>query len=126
MVLRLGGARRGISNIPDVLELRSINRVLRRHRRMTALVGVVVVLGVVGLNVHALLPDHHDATETVCVCALSIATLVGLGWGWARSLGAFVPLRRMLTIRVKTSVTPAETLAGMARAGPLGSVVLRR
>jgi hypothetical protein len=93
---------------------------------MTALVGVVMVLGVVGLNAHALLPDHHDATESVCVCAMSIATLVGLGWGWARSLGAPVPLRRMLAIRVKTTVVPASTLAGMARAGPVGSVVLRR
>lgn len=93
---------------------------------MTALIGVVVVLGVVGLNAHALLPEHHYATETICVCALSIATLVGLGWGLVRSLGALFPLRRTRAIRVKARVAPPGALAGIARAGPLGSVVLRR
>jgi hypothetical protein len=61
-----------------VVRLPPFNRLLRRRRRYTALVGVVLVLGVVALDAHAALPDHHHVRgeATLCVAALAVATLV--------------------------------------------------
>jgi hypothetical protein len=103
-----------------------VNRVLTRYRRITALVGVIVVFGVVALNAHAALPEHHHdhGKATMCVAALSIAVLAALG----------CCAKRLLGLRMRPSWTPVLRAASSltvnvpwvhARAGPPAPAVLR-
>jgi hypothetical protein len=109
-----------------VPRLRSIDRLVSRHRRLTALAGLMIVLGVAALNVHAALPEHHggQGDASVCEAALSIAVLAVLGWR-ARRAGPtvtrpfFVPILQVAG-RMSTECPPAA-----ARAGPPGPSVLR-
>jgi hypothetical protein len=107
--------------------LRSSHRLLSSHRRVTALVGLVLVLGVVALNAHAALPDHHghDGDATVCIAALSIAVLATLAWGAKRADAPAARPMRVPIVWCEHSVS-ADSPAPSARAGPSGRVVLRR
>ena len=100
---------------------------LYHHRRVTALAGLMLVLGVVALNAHAALPDHHgnDGDATVCIAALSIAVLATLAWGAKR---ADAPTARPMHAPIVRCEHPlsADSPAPSARAGPPGRVVLRR
>jgi hypothetical protein len=104
----------------------SINRVVSRHRRATALVGVMVVLGVAALNAHAALPEHHHVhgVMTLCVASLSIAVLAALGLKTKRSAGPTIRLGRTAVVQIPDG-PEAESVSAMARAGPSGPVVLR-
>ncbi len=111
----------------DVLRARSVNRLLLRHRRTTALLGTILVLGVVGLNAHAALPEHHDTPghATMCIAALSIAILAAAGLA-TRSLAA--PATSLHSVRlpqVRCRI-PADPASSNARAGPAVPFVLRR
>jgi hypothetical protein len=111
----------------DVLRARSVNRLLLRRRRTTALLGTILVLGVVGLNAHAALPEHHDAPghATMCIGALSIAILAAAGLA-TRSLEApATPLYSVRLPRVRSRI-PANPAGSNARAGPAVPIVLRR
>jgi hypothetical protein len=111
----------------DVLRARSFNRLLLRRRRTTALLGTILVLGVVGLNAHAALPEHHDTPghATMCIAALSIAILAAAGLA-TRSLTA--PASPLYSVRLAPlrSRIPAGPASSNARAGPAVSIVLRR
>jgi hypothetical protein len=117
----------GVAKLPEVPSLGRISRFLSRHRRIVALAGVTITLGVAALNVHAALPPHHDdhGTVTVCVAALSIAVLAAIGW---RPKRASLPRRRLalLPLSRATSAVTADPPLHAARAGPSGTVVLRR
>lgn len=105
----------------------TLRRAIARHRTLAALLGVVLVLGVAALNVHAALPEHHDAhgLTTVCVAALSIAVLAACSWGATRPLRtAFVP--RLLDTVPWPAPLAAPAPRAAARAGPPGAIVLRR
>lgn len=110
-----------------MLRLRSIERLLSRHRSFTALSGVLLVLGVAALNAHEALPQHHHhrGETTVCSAALSIAVLAGVAWLARRAAGVtrsvdMVGSRRSGCRRVLQSLSTAT-----ARAGPQAPVVLR-
>jgi hypothetical protein len=110
-----------------VLRLASLNRLLTRHRRAAAIVGVLVVCGVAALNVHAALPEHHggDGDATVCVAALAVAVIAALGWRAAGEATA----RDRIVCAPKAPVPISHATAPplpRARAGPLAVVVLRR
>jgi hypothetical protein len=109
-----------------VLQFADINRVVSRHRRITALVGVIVVLGVVALNAHAALPEHHDehGKVTVCIAALSIAVLAALGCHTKRSVGLRMRLTCTPLLRVMSGFA-VDAPCALARAGPSGLAVLR-
>lgn len=110
-----------------MLVLRSINRAFRRHRRLTLLAGVLIVLGVTALSTHAALPEHHDAGETVCLCALSIATLGAVAGVFRRPFLTPLPVFRLgPRPRTMNRVAAAAPLSGEARAGPTVLQVLRR
>lgn len=106
----------------------TFRRLLKRHRRVSALLGILVVLGVAGLNVHAALPDHHDknGVATVCVAALSFAVIAGIAWGTKRSSGASI-LRRFGPLLRTPGRLVADGPRAVARDGPPGPgpVVLR-
>jgi hypothetical protein len=111
-----------------VLRAQNLDRFLRRHRRATALVGTLIVLGVAGLNAHDALPEHHDhrGVATMCIAALSIATLAAFAWGARRGSMNLTP-----PLRSPRSTTPLcgfdrDVVTIVARAGPPGPVVLRR
>jgi peptidoglycan/LPS O-acetylase OafA/YrhL len=111
-----------------VPQLRTINRFLSRHRRAVALVGVLMVVGVVALNAHAALPEHHDdhgEGATMCVAALSIAVLAALGWRAKRVDGPVARLVQTPLVRI-TGRFPVEPPETAARAGPMWTAVLRR
>ena len=117
----------GPSYTSDVVPLGSINRAILRHRRLAATVGTIVVLGVVGLNAHEALPEHHEhhAVATMCVAALSIAVLACLRWG--ASPPSIGPRRAVRGGRERPSLAePAAVLSPPARAGPTGLIPLRR
>jgi len=108
--------------------MRTIDRFLLRHRRATALIGVLVVLGVAALNVHAALPEHHDDhgdRATMCVATLSIAVLAALGWRPKRGNGPVACIKGTPLVQIagRPSVDPPQPAA---RAGPLWTAVLRR
>jgi hypothetical protein len=109
-----------------VPRLWSIERFLSRHRRATALVGVLLVLGTAALNTHEALPEHHHQVgeATVCIAALSIAVLAALGWGTRRSTGAVTCRIGMAVVRLERGHVTAIP-AAIARAGPPGPAVLR-
>jgi hypothetical protein len=107
--------------------LRDINRVLRRHRRVTALVGVMLLLGVAALSTHAAMPDHHDPGEEICLCALALATLCAAGLGLGRSsVSRLIPCRLMPVLRAPRQIVADVRVGGWARAGPPVLLVLRR
>jgi hypothetical protein len=103
----------------------TIHRLLRRHRRLSALLGIVVVLGVAALNVHAALPEHHDehGVATVCVAALSLAVISAVAWNAKRS--SVVSVRRFTSILRIPRRLVADGPRPAARAGPPGAAVLR-
>jgi hypothetical protein len=103
-----------------------VNRVLTRHRRITALVGVIVVFGVVALNAHAALPEHHHdhGKTSMCVAALSIAVLAALGCCAKRAVGLGVRLSWTPVPRAVSSLTVNVPWVH-ARAGPPAPVILR-
>ena len=93
---------------------------------MTALAGVIVVLGIVALNAHAALPEHHDdhGKVTMCIAALSIAVLAAVGCCAKRSVGLWIRLHWAPARRAVSSVTVAVAWV-LARAGPSAPAVLR-
>jgi hypothetical protein len=110
-----------------VLGLSAIAGLVRRHRRVTALVGVILVLGVVALNAHAALPEHHHGhgERTLCLAAMSIAVLAAFGL-CARDRRT--RLGRRLSNSPVARSWPAWTVSSplaAARAGPPGPLVLR-
>jgi hypothetical protein len=109
-----------------VLRLAPINRLLSCHRRTTALVGVVIVLGVGALGAHAALPEHHHehGAVTVCIAALAIAGLVALGWCKRSTPSPATRLGGALLMQAAGGrVTDSPRTS--ARAGPPGLAVLR-
>lgn len=106
---------------------RSIDRLLARHRRTTAVVGVLIVLGVAALNTHEALPEHHHGhgEATMCIAALSIAVLAAIGLLEATRLTG--PTTRLVAAagRQIESRYAAESPSPAARAGPSGLTVLR-
>lgn len=113
--------------MPTVLRLADINRALTRYRRTAVLVGALVFPGVVALDAHAALPEHHHARGevTICIAALAIASLAPLGWRrqptprpTTRTLAAALPQT------ARAPVVGAQRIS--ARAGPSGLAVLRR
>jgi len=88
---------------------------------------VILVLGVVALNAHEALPEHHhhDGETTVCVAALSIAVLAAFGWRPKRpsAPGARVACTLLPWVARRPSTPPVW---GNARAGPARPAVLRR
>ncbi len=110
-----------------MLSARRVNRFVMGHRRATALAGTIIVLGVVALNAHAALPEHHDTPGhvTMCAGALSIAILAAVAL-ITRSLLAPTPnLRRVCLPRVEGRIA-ADPTSSNARAGPAVRFVLRR
>ncbi len=110
-----------------MLRARSVNRFLVRHRRTTALLGTIIVLGVVGLNAHAALPEHHDTPGGVTMCpgALSIAILAAVALV-AKCLLAPSTLMSQIPLPHLESRIAADTTSSNARAGPAVPFVLRR
>lgn len=99
-----------------------------RRRRLIALLGLVLVLGVVLLDAHADLPEHHHehGTETLCVASLALATIAVAAWSMGLSLRrpeGLPPIPRLRLPRTLEHRPPA-TIA--ARAGPPPPLVLRR
>ena len=111
-----------------VLRSSTINDFVSRHRRAAALAGVIVILGVVALDAHAMLHENHvqqNGKVTMCVAALAIATLAALGW-WCkkRSPGAATHMVAALLPQHSQSL-PASPPRASARAGPGSPAVLR-
>jgi hypothetical protein len=106
--------------------LADINHFVSRHRRITALAGVIVVFGVAALNAHAALPEHHDdhGKATMCIAALSIAVLAAVGFCTKRSFGLRVRVGWTPLLRALSSVT-VDVSRVRARAGPPAPTVLR-
>jgi hypothetical protein len=104
----------------------TIQRLLRRHRRVSALIGILVVLGVAALNVHAALPEHHDehGVATVCVAGLSIAVVAAIAWSTKR-LFDLSSVRRFTPLLCTPGRLVADSPRAAARAGPPGLAVLR-
>ncbi len=104
----------------------TIHRLLRRHRRFSALLGIVIVLGVAALNVHAALPEHHDqnGVATVCLAALSIAVAAAVAWSTKRLFAASIP-RRFTPLPPAPGRLLADGPRANARDGPPGPAVLR-
>jgi hypothetical protein len=103
-----------------------MDRLLSRYRRTTALVGTVLILGVVTLNAHEALPEHHHrhGETTICIAALSIAVLAAMGWRTKRSVGLNTRLGVTVVRRVDRRLA-VERPSVLARAGPPGPAVLR-
>ncbi len=119
--------RRSRSRVRGVLRAQRLNRIVTRHRRATALLGTIIVLGVVALNAHAALPEHHDAPGhvTMCAGALSIAILAAAGLMARCLLAPPAELRRAFLPRIEGRIA-ADTASSNARAGPAVPFVLRR
>lgn len=111
-----------------MIRIASVNRVLLRRRRLTAVLGVLVVVGVAALNVHAALPEHHHhhGEMTLCVAALSVATAALAGWAVARTWVAVAIRPRSTRLRIRPLMRAFTPWPSNARAGPLVPVVLRR
>lgn len=85
------------------------------------------MLGVVMLDAHAALPEHHhvNGTETICVASLAVATLAMAAW----ALGSIkrTKHRRRVQPQVRWPCHVSLAVPGpCARAGPAPPVVLRR
>ena len=109
-----------------VQRIAPINRVLSRHRRTTALVGAIVVLGVGALDAHAALPEHHHehGKVTVCIAALAIAGLAALGW-CKQGTPQAPRLAQVAPLLQAASSLATDTPRTSARAGPSRLTVLR-
>jgi hypothetical protein len=109
---------------PVVTRMSTATRLLERHRRLTAVLGVVVVLGVAALNVHAALPEHHHdhGGATVCVAALSIAVLAAAAGLLLRARARLARLPRLDDARRYDGVVRRAPRA-TSRAGPLRQTV---
>jgi hypothetical protein len=90
------------------------------------LAGIVLTLGVVALDAHAALPEHHHqhGTETLCIAALAIA-VVALSV-LLRPVGRSQPIPRPLTVGLRPRWRGLAPAAAPARAGPASLAVLRR
>lgn len=115
-----------------MVRLAAINRQVRRWRRVTIPVGMLLVAGVVALNAHAALPDHHDhpGESPICIASLSIAVAVAGAWFLRRKpcllAARLAPLSTLLSLPLHSVRVTSRPLAA-ARAGPLlASTVLRR
>jgi hypothetical protein len=107
--------------------MRSIDRLIARNRRGFAVLGTMVVLGAGALNVHAVLPEHHEGhgSATVCFAAMSIAVLAAFAWRPRRLPRPVV--RGVFALIVNTPPAPAiANPRPAARAGPSRPAVLRR
>lgn len=105
--------------------LTGTRRILRRHRLLFGLAGVLLVLGVAALNTHASLPDDHEAGG-ICLCALSLAILGGVGLAVRGPMLRPRVLLRLAPMRAPARSWTDECPPGNARAGPFPSLVLRR
>jgi hypothetical protein len=97
---------------------------------MTALAGVLLILGVVALNAHAALPQHHHehGVATMCLASASVAVLAGGLLLAARRPAAALPvllLPRSWPLAVRFSA-PLAAPVPSCRAGPIGPFLLRR
>lgn len=109
-----------------MLSFRGIRRVVYGHRRLAAVIGVTLLLGVAALATHAALPEHHghaDGTVTVCIAASALC-VAALGWGIARCVKTRV-LPRPVSLLFPRSWGAASTPMFSARAGPSSPVILR-
>jgi hypothetical protein len=97
------------------------------RRRATALVGVLIVLGVLMLDAHAALPEHHHVhgTETACVASLAVAALATAG-AMRKRCKTLVQVWFPLLIRLPAGPAPTQPQLVAIRAGPRTAVVLRR
>jgi hypothetical protein len=106
-----------------------VHSFLARHRRITAIVALMAMLGVLALQAHAALPEHHHhgGKATVCIASLvEVAVIVVALFKRRRvpmalpgGIGAVVPL-----VAVRPLAIP-ETCHAWARAGPSEDSVLR-
>jgi hypothetical protein len=103
-----------------------VNRVVARHRRLVALLIVLVVCGVTALSAHASLCGCDDAACAACLCVTTgaIAAVAGVGWSQGRE-----PRVGASMIRVRLLPAPAQMVTSAprssARAGPGALAVLR-
>jgi hypothetical protein len=98
-----------------------------RWRRRLAMLAILLVLGVVLLDAHAALPDHHHVhgVETMCLASVAIATLAVAALAFARPVGGcMLPRRSRLSVRRPRSPLLSACHSVAARDGP--PVVLRR
>jgi hypothetical protein len=109
--------------VPTLL---SVNRVLRRRRRLIVLAGVVLVASLGYLSAHAALPAPHDELDSSCLCAGVLAVVAVAGWaraGRAKSPRTWLPA--VTALRPPAGVMQVRELATV-RAGPRLTVALRR
>jgi hypothetical protein len=110
-----------------VMRIADINRAVSRHRRMTAIAGTLVILGVVALDAHAALPEHHDkpGDATVCIAELAIATLAAFSL-FKRQPASNTPAHTGgAALPRATKRFTSDTPKDRSRAGPSGLAVLR-
>jgi hypothetical protein len=100
----------------------------RRRRRLIAVLGAMLVLGVVLLDAHADLPEHHHehGTETVCVASLALATIAVAAWSLSLRSGRAQLLPPIPRFRLPRSTEHRPRMRFAARAGPSPPLVLRR
>jgi hypothetical protein len=88
-----------------------------------------LVLGVVVLDAHAALPEHHHlhGAETLCVASMAIATLAIAAWA-VGARAARLGSRRLSAVPIVRRSAPSGRLwmLGRPRAGPARSPILRR
>jgi hypothetical protein len=99
---------------------------LSQHRRLTAACGILLVLGVVLLNAHEALPEHHhhNGTTDVCIASLSIAVLAIFAFRPKRAV--WRPGRRFVRLVLRpASRAPRRRPSARSRAGPARPLVLR-
>jgi hypothetical protein len=112
----------------SVLRLADINRAVSRRRRWVALLGAMIVLGVVALDVHGAMCDccHDDhGKAALCMAAEAIATLAALGWCRRRAPCATTRVGRTLPHLTERLFATERTTRARARAGPVELAVLR-
>jgi hypothetical protein len=110
-----------------MIRLRGPSQILHRHRRATALAGILIVLGVVALNAHAALPEHHEqrGVATICIASLSIAVLAAALTGTVQRGLHVVRLPRLVLLPRPRSL-PRPPVRPAARAGPPFAICPRR
>jgi hypothetical protein len=107
-----------------------IARMMRHHRRLWVAAGIALALGVVALNAHAALPEHHHhhGEETMCAASLSIAVAAGalaFAWRGPARVRTPRPMRRRELSRGAEGC--AKVVLPRARAGPVPTLqALRR
>ena len=95
----------------------------RRHRRVWLAAGIALACGVMALNAHAALPEHHhhDGNETMCLASLSIAVVAGalaFAWGGPGRVRTPRPVRRSDRFVASTHYRAMAVLP-RSRAGPV-------